>query len=334
MKDYRGYILLAVALAVFPLLVQSHYYLSMLVVIGLYTLVTAGLSLLMGYAGQVSLGHAAFYGLGAYGSAILTTRFGLNPWAAMAAAAVITALVAFVLGVPTLKLREHYLALGTLGLGVMVFIFFNETIWLTGGPSGLMETIPYPSIGGLVINRDREFFYLVWALTLPSLVLARNLIHSRVGRALRAIHGSEVAAESMGIDTARYKVYVFVLSAIYGSIAGSLYAHYLAFVNPSPFSFMASIQFLVMAVVGGLTHEWGPLVGVTIIVILGELLRDWVPLLLPNAGGEYQIVVFGLILILVMIFMPEGVAREAELLYERLRLSRGKGSHHRLDASL
>jgi len=301
-------VLLTLTLALLPLVNDSSYVLSTLIFIGIYSIVTISLCLLMGYAGQISLGHAAFYGMGAYGSAILTVKFGLNPWLALLAAAAFTALVAWAIGIPTLKLKEHYLALATLGFGVIVYIIFTQETEWTGGPSGL-NGIPYLSVGNLTFNNDFNYYYLVWIVVLFTIYLATNIVNSRIGRALRAIHGSEIAAEAMGVNTAAYKVQIFVLSAVFASIAGSLYSHYITMINPSPFGFKMSIEFVLMAVVGGIASIWGPLVGVSVVIYLTQLLRDYIPLIVPSAGGEVEIVAFGLILAAIMIFMPEGLFR-------------------------
>ncbi|MGE5848724.1 MAG: ABC transporter permease subunit, partial [Candidatus Methylomirabilota bacterium] len=301
-----GPLCLVVLIVLLPLGVHSRYYQSIAVIIGLHTIVSVGLSLLMGYAGQVSLGHAAFYGLGAYLSAIASTKLGLSPWLALPMAAVITGLVAAGVGMPIFRLRGHFLAMATLGLGIIVYIVFNELRELTGGPSGLTG-IPNLWLFGAPLNTDLRYYYLVWAFALGVIFLSRNIVDSRVGRALRAIHGSESAAAALGVDTARYKLAVFALSAVYASLAGSLYAHYLLFVNPPPFSFKFSIELLVMVMIGGLAHIWGALFGAALITILGESLRATIPLLMGHAAGEYEIIAFGVILMATMIALPEGL---------------------------
>lgn len=301
-----GPLLFMLALVIIPFLMPNTYYLGNLVLIGIYSIVVIGICLLMGYAGQVSLGHAAFYGLGAYGSGLLTANLGWPPLLAMPAAALITALVALVIAVPTLKLREHYLALATLGTGVIVYIFFNEQVNLTGGPSGF-SGIPYFSAFGFEFSTETSYYYLVWTCTLLAVFFARNMVNSRTGRALRALHGSEIAATCMGIPVYVYKIQVFVVSAVYASVAGSLYAHYVTFISPSPFGFQASVEFVLMAVIGGLASVWGPLFGVSAVLLLTELLRSVVRQVLPTAGGEFEIIFFGAILVAMMIFMPEGL---------------------------
>src|SRR5574341_316392 len=301
-----GPLCLVALIALLPLGVHSRYYQSIAVIIGLHTITTVGLSLLMGYAGQVSLGHAAFYGLGAYLSAIASTKLGLNPWLALPMAAVVTGGLAAGVGMPIFRLRGHFLAMATLGLGIIVYIVFNELREVTGGPSGLTG-IPNLWLFGAPLNTDVRYYYLVWTFALGVIFLSRNIVDSRVGRALRAIHGSESAAAALGVHTAHYKLAVFSLSAMYASLAGSLYAHYLLFVNPPPFSFKFSIELLVMVMIGGLAHIWGALFGAALITILGESLRATIPLLMGHASGEYEIIAFGLILMATMIALPEGL---------------------------
>lgn len=308
--------MLILFIAVIPFLMPNSYYLGNFVLIGIYSLIVIGLCLLMGYAGQVSLGHAAFYGLGAYGSGLLTAQYGLPPLAAMIFTAVITGIVAYVIGVPALRLKEHYLALATLGAGVIVYIFFNEQVNITGGPSGF-SGIPYFSLGGYQFNSETSYYFLVWTFVVMALIFAQNLVNSRTGRALRALHVSEIGAMCMGIPTHKYKVQIFVVSAVYASIAGSLYAHYITFISPSPFGLSASVEFVVMAVIGGLASIWGAVFGVSAILLLTEALREGVPLLFPSAGGEFEIIFFGLVLVVVMIFMPEGLTGGLLTLWER-----------------
>jgi branched-chain amino acid transport system permease protein len=300
----RQYELLAVAvLAIFLALVPqtgSIYILSVLITIAIHSIVVVGLCLLMGYAGQVSLGNAAFYGLGAYISGILSGHLGISPWIGMVVAAVATGAVAWIVGWPIFRLRGNYLAMATLGFGIIVNILFVELKPLTGGPSGLPYPVPSLSIGPLVFDSDFSFYYLAWAMCLGLLLLARNIVRSRSGRALKAIHTSETAAGSLGIDVAQMKVKVFVLSAVYASLAGSLYAHYVAFVSPQPFGFLFSVNLLVMAVVGGLASIWGALLGAAAIKVLGEFLHRW---------GDFDVIVFGLILMVVIMFLPDGLNR-------------------------
>lgn len=294
-------------LLVVPLLIRSNYLYSIMIVIALYSIIGQGLGILMGYAGQISFGHAAFYGLGGYTAAILTTRYSLPALPALLAAVLLPGIVALLMGKPILKLRELYLALATLGFGILAHILFSEGQGLTGGPSGI-SGIPRFSFAGFVIDNDQKFYIMVWLIILGLLIGIRNLIHSRIGRALCAIRESEYAAENAGIDCAALKLQAFVFSAALAGLAGGLYAFYVTFVSPSPFSFQASVQFVLMVVVGGLGTFWGPLLGAAVVVILSEVLREFIPMLIPSAGGEYQIIVYGIILILLMVFRPEGLS--------------------------
>ena len=219
-STYIGAVAGLVIIAVLPRFVTNNYYLNVLTFVAINAIVALGLNLLMGYAGQISLGHAAFYGLGAYSSAILTTRFGWNPWLAMLCGMGITMIIALLIGRPCLRLKGHYLAIATLGFGMIVYIFFKEQGDLTGGPSGITD-VPNLAIGSLVFDNDLKRFYLSWVMAILALVLGANIVNSRVGRALRAVHGSEPAAATLGINVARCKLTVFVISAAFASIAGS-----------------------------------------------------------------------------------------------------------------
>ncbi|TYO93944.1 branched-chain amino acid ABC transporter permease [Desulfallas thermosapovorans] len=327
----KKYFWLAAALGflAIPLIVKSNYIISTLIVIGLYAILVQGLGILMGYAGQVSFGHAAFFGLGAYAVAILTTHYSWPTIPALGAAVLLPGMVAAVIGRPTLKLQELYLALATLGFGILVHIAFTEGGEMTGGPSGL-SGIPYLSVGGLVFDSDVKFFYLVWILLFLLLAGMNNLVRSRVGRALRAISESEYAAENAGIDTVGLKLQSFVFSALLAGLAGGLYAFYITFISPSPFSFHASVQFVLMAVVGGLGTLTGPLLGAALVVALGEVLRWAVPLVIPGAGGEYQIIFFGLILVILMVLQPGGLGALGKLLGTPAKRLPGKGADTRL----
>lgn len=277
-----------------------------------FTMVAIGLVLLMGYAGQTSLGQNAMYGLGAYGSAILTAKQGWNPWLAMVASAVIAALVALVIGIPTFRLRGHFLALATLGLGVIASIIFNNAP-IGGGANGLSGIPPLQAFG-TTLTTDTQFIYLGWGAALLVLLLARNLVTSRTGRALRAVQGSEAAAEAAGIRTIRFKVMVFMVSAVFASLAGSLFAHYSGFLSPSPFRILVSVELLVMAVVGGLRSVWGAPFGALAVVALNSLLDKYIPQLIPSASGDFQIIGFGIVLVVFLNFLPNGLADAARRL--------------------
>ena len=301
-------VLFAAFIGSVPLWVKSPYLVSTAIFIGISTILTVGLCLLMGYAGQISLGHAAFFGIGAYTSGILTVKYGVSPWVAMGLGVLVTAGTAYIIGIPIFKLREHYLAMATLGLGIIIYLAFGEFRDLTGGPTGL-PGVPRLAAGRFVFDGDVEYYYLVWGTVILILSLSLNIVNSRVGRALRAIHASEMAADSIGVDSSQYKLQVLVLSAIYASIAGSLYVHYMRFVSPQPFDFTASVRLVVMAAVGGLASVWGAPLGAAVVTLLTVLLREILPRIIHNASGEHTIIVYGIILVAIMIFMPEGLTR-------------------------
>lgn len=278
---------------------------SILILIGIYTMVTVGLCLLMGYTGQVSLGHAAFFGTGAYLSAILSTRYDVNPWLAMLIAAVATGIFAYFISYPIFKLRGNYLAMATLGLGIIIWILFRELSQYTGGPDGL-SGIPNFSVGGFVFDDKLKRYFLIWFFCVSALLIAQNIVGSRAGRALKGIHGSEAAAESVGINVAQFKMKIFVLGAVYASLAGSLYAHHAHAIGPSAFDFMASVMVITMAAVGGLASIWGAVFGAATITYISqdaivELGKSYPKL------AELDVVLYGLILMLVMIFLPKGL---------------------------
>ncbi|HEY6873471.1 MAG TPA: branched-chain amino acid ABC transporter permease [Geobacteraceae bacterium] len=298
-REILKFLGLALLVTICPLFAKGGYLMNVLVFVGIHTMLAVALNLLLGFAGQISLGHAAFFGLGAYISGILTTTYAVNPWLAMAAAAIAVGIIAFIVGFPILKLKGHYLAMATLGLGIIVYIVFNEAVDLTGGPSGL-SGIPNLTLGTIVFDSDIKNFYLIWTFTLITILLAVNLAHSRIGRALRAIHDSEVAARVMGVDARLLKVQIFAFSAFFSTIAGSLYAHTMTFVSPASFGFNFSVELVTMVIVGGLGSIYGSLVGAAILTLLPEMLRTF---------QDYDIVIYGLILILITMFMPGGLVR-------------------------
>ena len=287
--------------------VLDGYLVSLLIFSGVYAIAVVGLALLAGYAGQISLGQAAFFGIGAYTSALLTTRLGLSPWLGLPAAGVMGGLGAGAIGVLLLRLRGHYLAIGTLGFGMVTHILMLEWGWLTGGPSGFGQ-IPRFALPGRVLASDREYYYLVLVCVGLVVILALNLVRSRPGRALRGLHMSELAVATLGLNPAALKLRVFMLSAVLAGCAGSLYAHYVGYISPAPFNVMVSVELLVMAAAGGLASVWGALFGATLIMALVALLKAVVPLVLPGASGEHELILYGVCLIVVMIWLPDGIA--------------------------
>jgi branched-chain amino acid transport system permease protein len=308
--------LFALVVAAIAVFMDHDYYYTLLNFIGIYALLVVGLNLLLGYAGQISLGHAAFFGLGAYTSGILTATYGVNPWLALVAGLAVSGTAAFLIGIPALKLRGYYLAMATLGFGIIVYIILNEAQGLTGGPSGL-GGIPSLSLAGFALNTPRRLYLLIWITLGIVLALSANLVNSRTGRAIRALHFSEAGAESLGVDTFRIKLKIFVWSALYASLAGSLYAHTINFIAPSSFGFMFSIKLVTMVVLGGMASIWGSLLGAGVLTVLPEVLTVF---------HDFEVVIYGAILIVVMIFLPRGLVRGILDLYEFRRYKRVGGT--------
>jgi len=312
-------------------LTDTRFYLTQLTMSAYYSLLIIGLCVVMGYAGQISLGHAGFFAIGGYISAALTTRnlmaykenalvslmdsvgmlvsgqdiYGdallvVNPWAAFIVAVLSAGLIAWVLGIPVLKLRGHYLAMATLGFGIIVYRIVLASEYF-GEADGISEVPAFSLLPGLAVSGDfgaREVnYYIAWGLLIIGLVLLRNLIDSRIGRALRSIHGSEEAAESVGVDTARLKLLIFVLSAVFAAVAGVFTTHYNGGIGPSEAGVMKSVRYVAIVAVGGMAHLWGALIMGVVLSVLA----------LRGVFGAYDDGVFGLILITIMLFAPNGI---------------------------
>ncbi len=309
--------LFCVFILLLPLVTDNPYTLGVTNLIAIHAIVVLGLNLFIGYAGQISLGHAAFFGLGAYGSAIATVNYELSPWLAMLLLAFIVAFVALLIGVPALRLSGHYLAMATLGLNFVFHIIALQWDSLTGGPSGFAGIQPL-SIGEFEFYDEVRLHYLIWIITLICLLLSLNLVRSGVGRGMAALAGDQTAAAALGVDTARTKIKVFVLSAVFASIAGSLFAHTYMFVSPDTFNIFKGTEFAIMVVIGGMGSVWGSLLGAAFLTILPE----WM-----DAFETYKDFVHGGILVLVLIFLPQGlITGLVENIKIRLTLRRQKNA--------
>ena len=295
-QRYAGLLALAVILALLPVVLTNPFYLDVAIRIALNATVVIALNLLMGYTGQISLGHAGFYGMGAYASAALTTHLNWPPIIALLVGAAATGVLAFVVARPILKLKGHTLAMATLGLGIIISIAINNESQWTGGPDGI--GVPAFTLFDVAIEGEKAWYAVSAALLLVMTWFALNLIDSPVGRALQAIHGSEVASRVAGVDTARFKARVFVLSAVVASIAGSISAHYIGFITPGMAGFFHSIELVTMVVVGGMASVFGSIIGAALLTILPQLLQTF---------EGWEVVVFGVILMATMIFMPKGL---------------------------
>lgn len=298
LRRHSAFITFAVVMMAAPLFITNRYYLSVLAFTATRLMIVLGLNLLMGQAGQISIGHAAFVGLGAYGSAVLTTRYQLDPWVAMALAAGMAASIAALIGVPTLKLKGHYLAMATLGFGEIVHILLIQLRWLTRGTDGIVG-IPPLTLGAMNLSQPVHFHLLAWGIALLMLRISLNLTGSRVGRSLRALHRADIAAQSLGVNTAFRKVQIFVVSAVFASISGSLYVHYVHYISPDSFTIVFSVILVTTVIIGGMGSVWGAVVGTFVMMLLPEYLK--------NYNQDYTNLVFGILLILIMIFLPGGL---------------------------
>jgi len=298
-----------VAVALLPLVVTDRFLLKVFTFAGINALVVVGLALLFGHAGQVSLGHAAFVGLGAYASAYCTVRLGW-PWpVGFAVAGALAALGGLVLAMPSLRLKGHYLAMATLGFGELMALTFQEAEPVTGGVDGF-GGIPFPSLGPLEVGDAATLYWLVWAVVGVALLAAYNVTSLRPGRAMRALHGSEPGAQASGVDVVGIKVRTFVVSALLAGLAGALYAGVVGFISPSVFTLTASITFLAMAVLGGTGSLAGPIVAAVVLTLV-----QYIDALIPGLPQEaaqtiqsYREDIYGLAIVLVVIFAPRGIA--------------------------
>lgn len=296
-RTHRIILSLGVLLFAVPWILPNRYLVNIAVLIGIYSLMAIGLNLLIGYAGQISLGHAAFYGLGAYTASVLAIRFQMNTFLAMLAAMILVGVIAWLIGRPTLKLKGHYLAMATLGFGVVVQIILEELVDLTGGTQGL-SNIPKLNIFGFEFQNDFEIYFLVWGLVILIQLMVVYLIQGKIGRAFLAIHTNETAAESLGIHTASLKLSAFVISAVLAGMAGAFYAFSISYISPEPFGYNFSVMLVTMVIVGGSGSLWGPLVGTVIMGVIPELLRGF---------KNFDTVFYGLLLMLIIIFLPGGI---------------------------
>jgi branched-chain amino acid transport system permease protein len=300
---------LAVAIGValllaLPALPVPEFWITQLDYIGLYAMVVLGLVLLTGVAGLTSFGQAAFVGLGAYATAYVTTALGWSPWIGLLCGVALTLVVALVLAGVTLRMSGHYLPLATIAWGLALF-FLVGNLDVLGKFDGI-QGIPPVSVGGMALRSGRASYVLIWIVVLLGAFALRHLLDSRPGRAMRALKGGTLMAEAMGIATLRYKVLAFLIAAIYASLSGWLFAHYQRSVNPSPFGLQMGIEYLFMAVLGGVGLVGGAFVGAAGVKIAEDQLQNWLPALL-GTSGPVELVVFGMVLILVLQVTPEGL---------------------------
>lgn len=265
--------------------------------IGLYALVALGLVLLTGVGGLTSFGQAAFVGIGAYTTAYLTTVHGCSPWLTLIVALLLTALLSAFIGAITLRMGGHFLPLATMAWGISLYYLFGN-LEMLGGNTGITG-IPVLNLFVWELKSERHYYYLIWGVLLLAMLAVRNLLDSRAGRSIRALKGGVVMAESFGVSTPHAKMVIFILAALLAAISGWLYAHLQRFVNPTPFALTQGIEFLFMAVVGGIGHVWGAIAGAVVVTVLKQLLQDYLPRILGQSGN-FEIIVFGLAMVLVL----------------------------------
>ena len=307
MQSSLFWLFLAVMFAL-PVLPQPvhlpEYWVTLLNYIGLYAIVAIGLVLLTGIGGMTSFGQAAFVGIGAYTTAFLTTQYGVSPWLALIVGVVLTALIALILGAVTMRLSGHFLPLGTIAWGLALFYLFGN-LDILGKYDGI-NGIPALNVFGINLESGRHIYYLIWLVVLGAVISVQNLLNSRPGRAIRALRGGGAMAEAMGVNAAWMRVVIFIYAAVLASISGFLYAHLQRAVNPTPFGLNHGIEFLFMAVVGGVSHVWGAVLGAAILTILQDYLQTLLPRLLGESGN-FEVIVFGVLMVLLLQYARQGV---------------------------
>lgn len=285
------------AICLAPLIWSDPHFHHLMVLAGIYAILSLGLSLFMGYAGQISLGHAAFFGIGAYTTAILTTQCALPTMIAFWASAISAAVIAYLIGKPILKLKGYFLALATLGFGEIFLVIIRESTVLTGGVIGIFG-IPWFSVMGFSFDTYLKQYYLTWGVLIGLFIFSKNLVRSKVGRALLAVAASEDAASSVGINVPRMKLEIFVLGAAFAGFAGSLFSCMMSTANPDAFSLGLTALIVMMVILGGMGNLYGPITGAILLTWLMDLLSQY---------QEYSLPIYGVILILLLIFFPDGI---------------------------
>jgi branched-chain amino acid transport system permease protein len=286
-----------VLIAMFLPLVLDNYYLHLMNQIGIFVILTSSLNLVVGYTGQLSFAHVGLFAIGAYTSAMMTTLSGFSVWAAIPIGAIVAGVFGLLVGIPSLRFKTHFFAIVTLGFAEIIrLVIYNLEI--TGGPNGVYN-IPYPeNFFGFDFTQRFDFYYIVLLAVLSVLVFKRYLIRSRLGKAMIAVRENETFAEFVGINTWRIKILSFVISAVIAGFAGSLYAHYNAFISPYSFTVAQSVSFLLMLIIGGMGTLVGPILGTAFLTILPEVLRSI---------ADYRMIIFGALLVLSIRFMPQGL---------------------------
>ncbi len=297
MRKKTIFILLPLIIFLYPLVIQNDYFIHLAMVIGLAIIYGQGFNLLYGYCGQISFGHAAFYAMGAYCAVLLQVRLGISFWISAPLAVLFSGGIGFLLGLPILRLRHHYLGMATLGFGIVVEAIIVQWRELTYGPVGIME-IPIPNFFGIPLQ-GASFYYMVAVFTVLSFLIANNIVRSRFGRAFMAIRDNEEAAPSLGINPILYKSLALGISGLYAGLAGVLYAYLNLFIGPECFGLNLSVDVVMITVVGGLGTIIGPVIGGVIVSLLPEFLYRFV---------DYHLAIYAFMLLMFLLFLPKGIA--------------------------
>ena len=298
--------LFLLALFFLPFIVHSNYVITVMLMVAIFGVLSIGMGLLLGQAGMFSLAHPTWFGMGAYIAAILSVRGLTSPLLSIFIAALCVAALSWLIGAPVLRLRGFYLANATFAMMVIAQIAAGQLPKLTGGHEGLLG-IPYLTIGGFVFKKDLHFYYLSWALCIACFWFCSNLMNSRLGRAIRSFHDNEPASSTLGVNIARYKLQIFVLTAVMASLSGSIFCFYLRFVTPESFGFPLLVELIMMVIIGGVESIKGALLGGFVVLWLTEFIHAYLGKVLPAMTGEVDAIFFGLLIILVLIFMPRGL---------------------------
>ncbi|UWP60815.1 branched-chain amino acid ABC transporter permease [Ruminococcus gauvreauii] len=304
-------VLLVAVLAVFPLMTDSSYMLRIVTICMMYVMIALSLNLLTGFLGLMTMGHAAFWGIGAYAAAILSTRAGLGMGTCMIVSAVVAGLFSLLLGLPTLRLKGYYLTVVTLGFCEIVRLVEMNSMNLTRGPLGIAG-IPSPNLFGIQFTSNRSIFYVMLVLVVIAAVIVYRIVHSRIGLAVMSIREDDLAASAMGVNVFRYKIMVFIISSMIVGVAGAFYAHYINFIDPSSFTTAASMDMLIMAIFGGLGSIPGTILGASVLTILPETIR---------AMAQYRNLVYGIIIVVLMMIKPDGILGNVNFKYIKQRLT-------------
>lgn len=306
----KGHLIVFFAIILFcAFMLQGSYTSLLLCQIGIYGIAVTGLDILYGYSGQISFGHAGFYAIGAYATAILSTRHGVPPLLGIPAGAIMAMLIGMIIAIPASKLVKHFLSLLTIAFGNIVFTFVGVTQWLTGGYIGI-SNIPDVSIFGITLSTRQQYFVLVAIFLIIVLIFKHNLINSRIGRALIAVKEDSHAANGMGINVRSYKVMAFAISAFLTGLAGGMYSHLVNYISPDTFTSTQSILFMTMLLFGGIATYAGPLIGSLVLIFIQIALQ---------AFSEWQSLVYAIFIIATLFFMPNGVCGIIDILKETIK---------------